>query len=184
MKTLSSRLAALVAALSLLPSAFAQDAAKPADVPSAPKTHKAEKAKHAGKEAAKEGKAYPFHGTVASVDKKAMTFTIEGKDKPRVIGLGSRSILEKDGKPATLSLVAASDHVQGRVEKSGEDEVVVKASIGAKPAAKAGSDEPKPKKKTKKAKKADAVHETVPAPAPAAAPATDSAPAAATAPAK
>ena len=124
---------------------------------------------------AKEGKAYPFHGTVASVDKKAMTFTIEGKDKPRVIGLGSRSILEKDGKPATLSLVAVGDHVQGRVEKSGEDEVVVKVSVGVKPAAKAGGDEPKPKKKAKKAKKADTAHETVPVPA--AAPVTDPAPA-------
>ena len=182
MKTLSSRFAALVAALSLLPAAFAQDAAKPADAapaPKAPKAHKAvkaEKAKPADDGVAKAGKPYPFHGTVVSVDKKAMTFTVEGKDKPRVIGLGSRSILEKDGKPATLSLVAAGDHVQGRVEKSGEDEVVVKAVVGAKPAAKAGGDEPKPKKKAKKAKKAHAAPETTPAPAPAPAPALDTAP--------
>lgn len=183
MKTLSSRFAAIVAALSLLPAAFAQDAAKPADAapaPKAPKTHKAakaEKAKPADDGVAKAGKPYPFHGTVVSVDKKAVTFTIEGKDKPRVIGLGSRSILEKDGKPATLSLIAAGDHVQGRVEKSGEDEVVVKASIGAKAAAKAGGDEPKPKKKAKKAKKAHAAPETTPAPAPALDPAPSTAPA-------
>ena len=178
MKTLSSRFAALVAALSLLPAAFAQDAAKPADAspaPKAPKAAKAEKSKPADDGVAKAGKTYPFHGIVISVDKKAMTFTVEGKDKPRVIGLGSRSLLEKDGKPATLSLVAAGDHVQGRVEKSGEDEVVVKATIGSKPAAKAGDDEPKPKKKAKKAKKTHAAPETAPAPAldtvPAAAPA-------------
>jgi len=103
-----------------------------------------------------------------------MTFTVEGKDKPRVIGLGSRSLLEKDGKPATLSLIVAGDHVQGRVEKSGEDEVVVKASFGVKAAAKASGDEPKPKKKAKKAKKAHAAPETTPAPAPA--PAVDVAP--------
>jgi hypothetical protein len=189
MKTLSSRIAALVAALSLLPAAFAQDAAKPADAapaPKAPKAHKAakaEKAKPADEGVAKAGKPYPFHGTVVSVDKKAMTFTVEGKDKPRVIGLGSHSILEKDGKPATLSLIAAGDHVQGRVAKSGEDEVVVKASIGVKTAAKAGGDEPKPKKKAKKAKKAHEAPETTPAPAPVPAPASDPAPSTAPAPA-
>jgi hypothetical protein len=36
MKTLTYRFAALVAALSLLPAAFAQDAAKPADAAPAP----------------------------------------------------------------------------------------------------------------------------------------------------
>ncbi len=187
MKTLSSRFAALVAALSLLPGAFAQDAAKPAGAapaPKAAKVHKAAKAEKAKPDddgVKKAGKPYPFHGTVLSVDKNAMTFTVEGKDKPRVIRLGSRSLLEKDGKPATLSLIAAGDHVQGRVEKSGEDEVVVKASFGVKAATKAGSDEPKPKKKAKKAKKAHAAPETTPAPAPA--PAVDVAPPTAPAPA-
>ncbi len=187
MKTLSSRLAALVAALSLLPGAFAQDAAKPAGAapaPKAAKVHKAakaEKAKPADDGVKKAGKPYPFHGTVLSVDKNAMTFTVEGKDKPRVIGLGSRSILQKDDKPGALCLIAAGDHVQGRVEKSSEGEVVVKASFGVKAATKAGSDEPKPKKKAKKAKKAHAAPETTPAPAPA--PAVDVAPPTAPAPA-
>jgi len=127
------------------------------------------------------GKPYPFHGTVISVDKNAMTFTVEGKDKPRVIGLGSRSILEKDGKPATLSLIAAGDHVQRRLEKSGEDEVVVKASFGVKAATKAGGDERKLSKKAKKAKKAHAAPETTPALAQV--PAVDVAPPTAPAPA-
>ena len=171
MKTWSSRFVALVAALSLLPAAFAQDAAKPADAapaPKAAKVHKAAKAEKAKPDddgIKKAGKPYPFQGTVISVDKNAMTFTVEGKDKPRVIGLESRSLMEKDGKPATLSLIAAGDHVQGRVEKSGEDEVVVKASVGVKAAAKASGDEPKAKKKAKKAKKAHAAPESTPAPA-------------------
>ena len=81
MKTLTSRFAALVAALSLLPAAFAQDAAKPADAapaPKAAKVHKAAKAakaKPAADGVTKAGKPYPFHGTVISVDKNAMTFT-------------------------------------------------------------------------------------------------------------
>ena len=75
MKTLTSRFAALVAALSLLPAAFAQDAAKPADAAPASKAAKAEKAKPDDDGVTKAGKPFPFHGTVVSVDKKAMTFT-------------------------------------------------------------------------------------------------------------
>lgn len=126
---------------------------------------KADKAKPADDGFAKAGKPYPFHGTVNSVDKNVMTFTVEGKDKPRGIGLGSRSILQKDDKPGALCLIAAGDHVQGCVEKSGEDEVVVKASVGVKAAPKAGGDERKPKKKAKKVKKAHAAPEATPAPA-------------------
>jgi len=107
-----------------------------------------------------------------------MTFTVEGKDKPRVIGLGSRSILEKDGKPGALCLIAAGDHVQGRLEKSGQDEVVVKASFGVKAATKASGDEREP---SKKAKKAHAAPETTPALAQV--PAVDVAPPTAPAPA-
>lgn len=72
---------------------MAQDAAKPPDAapaPKAPKVHeaaKADKAKPADDGFAKAGKPYPFHGTVNSVDKNAITFTVEGKDKPRGIGL-------------------------------------------------------------------------------------------------
>lgn len=62
-------------------------------------------------------------------------------------------------------MIAAGDHVQGRVEKSGEDEVVVKASFGVKAAPKAGGDERKPNKKAKKVKKAHAAPEATPAPA-------------------
>jgi hypothetical protein len=77
--------------------------------------------------------AYPFHGMVASVDAKGATFTLEGKDKPRVIAITSESRFEKDGKPATFSDVAAGDYAHGRVEKKNNGEVLVKGAFGPKP---------------------------------------------------
>ncbi len=99
---------------------------------------KAEKAEKKGKEGAK----YPFHGTVASVDKKAMSVTLEGKEHSRVLGLNAESHLEKGGKPATLADLAAGDYLHGTVEKKDKLEVIVKATAG-----------PKPEKKAEKAKK-------------------------------
>ena len=170
MKTLLAKFAALTAVLSFLTVVHAQDAAKTTDPtnptakPKAAKADKPAKTKPAAKETAKEGKPYPFRGTITSVDKKAMTFTLEGKEKTRVIGMGSQSVLEKDGKPATLGQLVVGDYVHGRVEKHGEEEVVLKASVGPKLEKKAAGDEPKPKQK----KKTEADEPTnVPAPAPA-----------------
>ena len=95
-------------------------------------------------------KIYPFHGTVAAVDKKALTLTLQGKEKPRVITIGSKSLIEKDGKPATFSQIAVGDYAKGRVEKDGEHEVLIKGSFGPAPEKKAT--EAKPAKPAKKAK--------------------------------
>lgn len=100
------------------------------------KTVKTKAEKKADK-AAKDGKPYPFHGIVAAVDKKALTFTLEGKEKPRVISLSSKSLFEKDGKPATFSQIAVGDYAHGRLEKQGDGEVLVKAAFGPKPEKKA-----------------------------------------------
>ena len=169
MKTLLAKFAALTAVLSFLTVVHAQDAAKTTDPTAKPKAAKADKpakTKPAAKETAKEGKPYPFRGTIASVDKKAMTFTLEGKEKTRVIGMGSQSVLEKDGKPATLGQLAVGDYVHGRVEKHGEEEVVLKASVGPKLEKKAAGDEPKPKQKKKtEADEPAVVPATAPTPA-------------------
>ena len=117
-------------------------AAKPAKTKAEKKADKAEKAA----ETARESKPYPFRGTVSAVDKKAMTFTLEGKDKPRVIGLNSKSLFEKDSKPATLGQVAVGDYAHGRLVKEGEGEFLVKAAFGPKPADKKAKDD---KKETK-----------------------------------
>ena len=99
---------------------------------------KAEKAEKKGKEGAK----YPFHGTIASVDKKALMITLEGKEHSRILGLTAESHLEKGGKPATLADLTAGDYLHGTVEKKDKLEVIIKAAAG-----------PKTEKKAEKAKK-------------------------------
>ena len=153
MKTLNSKFAATLAALSLFTlstgSALAETTTNaPAVKHTKPKAEKKEKTDEKAADTAKEAKPYPFHGTVAAVDKKAMTFTLEGKEKPRVIGVGSKSLFEKDGKPATLGQLAVGDHVKGRVEKQGEDEILVKGSFGPAPEKKT-DEAAKPAKKAK-----------------------------------
>jgi hypothetical protein len=123
--------------------------AKP--TPPAASTHKADKAEKAEKKA-KEGAPYPFHGTVASTDKKAMTVTLEGKEHSRVIYLNAESHLEKAGKPATLGDLVAGDYLHGRVEKKAGQEYLLKAAAGVKP-----------EKKAEKAEKAEKKAESTPA---------------------
>jgi hypothetical protein len=86
-------------------------------------------------------KAYPFRGTVDSIDSSAQTITLEGKKKGRILHINSETVLEKDGKPARFDEVSAGDYARGLVSKvDGTREVLVKASFGPKP-------EPKTSKK-------------------------------------
>lgn len=173
MKTVNRKFAATLAVLSLftLSTGLALDLSD-TNTPAAakPAKHKVEKPQKSAEKttaAAQEGKAYPFHGTVASVDKKAMTITLEGKDKTRVISLGSRSLFEKDGKPATLGQLAVGDHFRGRLEKQGDQEILLKGTFGPAPEKMAGEAKPK-KKKSEKAPPAPAPKPgTIPAPVPA-----------------
>ncbi|HTH48148.1 MAG TPA: hypothetical protein VMB21_11590 [Candidatus Limnocylindria bacterium] len=105
-------------------------------------------------------KHYPFRGTVASVDKKALTITLQGKEKARVITVGSQSLFVKDAKPATFSQVAVGDYARGTLEKDGEHEVLVRGIFGPAPEKKTG--DAKPAKKDKAAAPKPA---TAPAPA-------------------
>lgn len=119
---------------------------KPAPAAAVPTTKKtAEKTE----KKSKEGAPYPFHGTISSIDKKAMTVSLEGKEHTRVVHLNAESHLEKGGKPATLGDLAVGDYLHGRVEKKGGAEFVVKATAGPKPEKKpAPADAPAKKKKT------------------------------------
>ena len=115
--------------------------------PTAPaaSTKKADKAEKAEKKA-KEGAPYPFHGTVASTDKKAVSVTLEGKEHSRVIFLNAESHIEKAGKPATLGDLVAGDYLHGRVEKKNGQEYLLKATAGVKPEKKAEKTEKAQKK--------------------------------------
>lgn len=149
-----SRLAAIGLAVVLTGAqTFAVDVSAPATngVPAKPNTSAtAKKAEKSSKEDA----PYPFHGTVASVDKKAMSISLEGKEHQRILTINADSHLDKGGKPATLTDIVAGDYLHGRVEKKNGHEVVVKATAGPKPEKKA--DAPKKKDEARLVKKTTA----------------------------
>ncbi len=96
--------------------------AKPADKPAETKPAKPAHAR------------YPFHGTVKSVDTKAMTVTLEGKEKDRLLRLNGESRLARDGKDITLSGISAGDYLHGTAVKNDRaEEVIVSAQSGPKP---------------------------------------------------
>ena len=101
------------------------------------------KPKAEGKEKAKDEKAkrdtYPYQGKVKSTDKTAMTITLEGKEKERVIGVTSETKISKDGKPATFGDVATGENVRGQVKKTPEGkENAVSVFLGPVPEKKGG----------------------------------------------
>lgn len=97
-----------------------------------------EKPKTEGKEKPKRD-TYPYQGKVKSSDKTAMTITLEGKEKERVIGVTSETRITNQGKPATFADVAAGEIVRGQVKKTPEGkENAVSVFIGPAPEKKGG----------------------------------------------
>src|SRR5919109_3835877 len=62
-------------------------------------------------------RATPFKGMIASVDDKAKTFTIAGKDSSRVLKISDKTIITKGGQPATMKEVVANAEVRGSYYK-------------------------------------------------------------------
>lgn len=99
--------------------------------------------------------AYPFRGTVDSVDATAKTITLDGKKSERVLHVTDDTVLEKDGKPAKIDEIASGDYARGLLSKpDGAREILVKATFGPKPDKKAD------KKTTAKSKTAPAAPST------------------------
>jgi len=61
--------------------------------------------------------AMAFKGMIASVDDKAKTFTIAGKDTSRVLKITEKTIITKGGQPATMKEVVANEEVRGSYYK-------------------------------------------------------------------
>lgn len=76
----------------------------------------------------------PFRGKVESVDAKAMTITLAGKEKQRVFNVTSKTRLEKDGKPATFGDIKAGDDARGSYAKSKDGDNLIRAAFGPAPA--------------------------------------------------
>ena len=120
-------------------------------------TVQAQEKKGKGKDAPKGEKAegkkrdtYPFNGKVASADKSAMTITLQGKEKSRVIKVTSQTKIEKDGKPATFDDAKAGEAVRGSLKKDASGaEVATLVRIGQAPEGKAKGKEGDKKKEKK-----------------------------------
>lgn len=76
----------------------------------------------------------PFRGKVESVDTKAMTITLAGKEKQRVFNVTSKTRLEKDGKPATFGDIKAGDDARGSYAKGKDGDNLIRAAFGPAPA--------------------------------------------------
>src|SRR5947209_7009074 len=82
------------------PAARAQDAAITNAPASVATTNAAPKVPRKARKSAAKANGLVFRGKLEAVDKTAMTITIAGKDKPRVIAITSKTRITKAGKPA------------------------------------------------------------------------------------
>ncbi len=62
-------------------------------------------------------RATPFKGMISSVDDRAKTFTISGKENSRVLKVTEKTIITKGGQPATMKEVVANEEVRGSYYK-------------------------------------------------------------------
>ncbi len=90
-------------------------------------------------------RAIPYHGMISAADQSAKTFTIAGKEKSRVFKITDKTVITKDGNPATMSDIAEKEEVRGQYWKTADGSLEAKTvKLGAKPE--------KSKKASKKAK--------------------------------
>ncbi|MSU64046.1 MAG: hypothetical protein EXS31_16910 [Pedosphaera sp.] len=78
----------------------------------------------------------PFHGKLGAVDAKAMTITIDGKEKKRVIHVAMHAKITKAGGAAKLEDAVVGEEVRGQLLKTDGKEEAISLRLGAKPEAK------------------------------------------------
>ena len=61
-----------------------------------------------------------FHGMISTVDQKAKTFTIAGKQQSRVFKVTDRTFLSKAGLPATMKDVVVKEEARGSYWKAAD----------------------------------------------------------------
>lgn len=71
-------------------------------------------------------RATAFKGMIASVDDRAKTFTIAGKDTSRVLKITDKTIITKSGQPATMKEVVANEEVRGSYYKMADGSMEAK----------------------------------------------------------
>lgn len=65
-----------------------------------------------------ESKTYPFHGTLASVDPRGASISLQGKEKLRVILLTPNTRVTRNQTNAPISQAKAGERVTGSVRKN------------------------------------------------------------------
>lgn len=83
----------------------------------------------------------PFRGQVGSVDPAAMTVTLAGKKRDRVLHITGQTRIERDGRTAVIGDIRPGDQARGSLAKDAEGrEVLLKATFieGAGSTASAG----------------------------------------------
>jgi hypothetical protein len=82
----------------------------------------------------------PFRGKIAAIDKAAMTLSLEGKEKRRVISITSQTKFTKAGAPATLEDAIVGEEVGGLAQRTEDGkEEAVSVRLGEKPNGKAAA---------------------------------------------
>ena len=71
-------------------------------------------------------RATPFKGMISSVDDKAKTFTIAGKENSRALKITEKTIITKGGQPATMKEVVANEEVRGSYYKMSDGSMEAK----------------------------------------------------------
>jgi len=78
-------------------------------------------------------RTYPFRGTVGTADPAAKTVLLAGKKNSRLLHVDAGTRLSRDGKDIAVADLQTGDYLKGLVTKLGEQEILVKASVGEKP---------------------------------------------------
>ena len=108
-------------------------------------------------------RALPFHGTIATVEQPAKTFTIAGKEKSRVFKVTDATVITKGGASATFADLAANEEVRGNYVKAADGTLEAR-TVKVGPMTDAEKAEKKPSKKKKAADDASASSSPSPKP--------------------
>lgn len=145
MKTRVSYLAALIAGVLFAAAPFQTTAQENKEKPKTEGKKEGEKPKR---------ETYPYQGKVKSSDKTAMTVTLEGKEKERIISVTSETKITKEGKPATFGDITVGENVRGQVKKTADGkESATSVFIGPAPEKKGGEKKGKDGEKKEEKKK-------------------------------
>ena len=130
MKNKLQVLIAIFSATALCAPAFAANRSKktasPTATPSPAASAITQPAVTAGSPAAKAERAIPFHGMISTVDAKAKTFTIVGKEKTRTFKITDKTMITKTGQPGTLKDVVANEEARGAYWKAADGSMELK----------------------------------------------------------